>query len=264
MSNYRDYWENRLARDPNLRGTGHRAFSLDYNKKLYQAQKDCLNLMLAKHQVDLRGKKVLDVGSGIGYYIHFFKAANVAQVVGIDITETSVEYLQEAFPSYEFYICDIGSEQIPLDGPFDVISAISVLYHLIEDTRFERAIRHLSNLLSNNGYLLITDTFSRSLLPSAPHARFRTLNAYQEVLFEHGLHIVDILPVYYLLNKTLLPLIGPFLLRSKWLQQQFYEIDKRWRQEGRPNGRGMKLMLARKPQQGSATAEEKLSIANIN
>jgi SAM-dependent methyltransferase len=246
MSDYRDYWEDRLTREPNLRGTGHRAFSLDYNEILYQAQMDCLELVLAKHQVKMKGKRVLDVGSGTGFYVRFFKEAGAGQVVGIDITEASVEYLQRTFPNCNFHICDIGSKRIPVAGPFDVISTISVLYHLVDDARFERAIAHLGHLLSPDGYLLITDTFAHPLLPSASHARFRTLEVYRELLLQHRLRIVDVLPVYYLLNRTLMPLVGPFLLRSRRLQRWLYQIDKRWREEGRDNGRAMKLMLARK------------------
>ncbi len=248
MSDYKGYWEDRLTREPNLRGTGHRAFGLGYNEILYQAQRDCLELVLAKHRVGIVGKRVLDVGSGTGFYIRFFKEADAGQVVGIDITRASVEYLQRIFPDCSFHICDIGSKRIPVAGPFDVISVISVLYHLVDDARFEQAIAHLAHLLSPDGYLLITDTFAHPLLPSASHAQFRTLETYRELLLQHGLHIVDVLPVYYLLNRPLIPLIGPFLLRSKQLQRWLYHTDKRWREEGRDNGRAMKLMLARKTQ----------------
>lgn len=262
MPDYRDYWEDRLTREPNLRGTGHRAFGLGYNKMLYRAQRDCLELLLAKHQVELAGRRVLDIGSGAGFYVHFFEEADAGQVVGIDITEASVEYLRKVFPRQDFRVCDIGSRRIPLAGPFDIISAMSVLYHLVDDARFEQAVTHLGHLLFDGGYLLITDTFSPPLLPSASHVRFRALEAYRELLLDRGLHIVDILPIYYLMNRTFLPLIGPFVLRSKRLQRRLYEIDKRWRREGRHNGSAMKLMLVRKTPPGSQAVEERLSSAD--
>ncbi|RMF26012.1 MAG: hypothetical protein D6759_20410, partial [Chloroflexi bacterium] len=68
-TDYRHYWERRLIRHPNLKGTGHRAFSLAYNRVLYQAQRDCLELVLARHQISLQGKRVLDIGSGTGFYV---------------------------------------------------------------------------------------------------------------------------------------------------------------------------------------------------
>lgn len=250
MSGYERYWEGRLEKEPNLKGTGHRAFDIHYNELLYQAQEDALNLMLARHQVETEGKRVLDVGSGRGFYVRFFKKIGARTVTGIDITRTGVAYLREIFPDSDFFKCDIGAEQIGINGSYDMISAMSVLYHLVDDIRFEQAIIHLGRLLSNGGYLLITDTFARPLLPSASHARFRTLETYRDLLLEQGVYIVDIVPVYYLLNRTFLPLIGPFMLQWKWLQRRLYEIDKRWREEGRDNGRSMKLMLAQKTSLG--------------
>jgi hypothetical protein len=60
------------------------------------------------------------------------------------------------------------------------------------------------------------------------------------------MEIVDVLPMYYLLNRTFIPKIGPMMLRAKKLQDLLYAIDRRWRAKGRDNGRSMKLMLARK------------------
>lgn len=250
VSEHRKYWEDRLRADPNLKGTGHRAFDVDYNRILYQAQKDCLELMLAKHEVEIGGKSVLDVGSGTGFYVHLFKEAGARTVTGIDIAETSICYLRETFPDSDFLIGDVGAEEVPVTGPFEIVSAISVLYHLVDDDRFEQAVAHLTRLVSGGGYLLITDRFTRPLLPSASHARFRPLGLYRTLLLERGVHIVDVLPMYYFLNKPFLPVVGPFVLRSKRLQRRLYDIDKRWRTEGRDNGRGMKLMLARKTSPG--------------
>jgi len=245
-TDYRHYWEERLLKHPNLRGTGHRAFSLPCNRVLYQAQRDCLELVLARHQISLQGKRVLDIGSGTGFYVQVFQQAGAARVVGLDIAETSVDLLRRRFPDGEFHVADIGGEDLPIPGPFDLIAAISVLYHLVDNAHFERALENIGRLLAEGGFLLISDTFRLPLLPTASHARFRPLSLYQPLLAQYNVQIVDVVPIYYLLNRTFVPLVGPMILRSKQLQRWLYEVDRRWRAAGRDNGRGMKLMLARK------------------
>ena len=243
---YRDYWEQRLSQNLDLRGTGHRAFGLELNEVLYQAQRDCLELILHKHGISLSGRRVLDVGSGTGYYVRLFEQLGAAEVVGLDITETSVRYLRDTFPDRQFHVCDIGGEQLPIDGEFDVVSVISVLYHLVDDRQFERAIANLSRLLVPDGILMVSDTFRTPLLPTASHARLRPLETYERAFSQHRLRIEDVVPMYYLLNRTFVPVIGPWMLRSRALQGWLYALDKRWRAAGRDNGRAMKLMLARK------------------
>jgi hypothetical protein len=86
------------------------------------------------------------------------------------------------------------------------------------------------------------------VLPVASHARFRPLRTYEALLTEQQMEIVDVIPMYYLLNRTFVPKIGPALLRIGRLREWLYALDKRWRNLGRDNGRSMKLLLARKKQ----------------
>jgi len=252
---YRDYWEQRLVRHTNLRGTGHRAFSLAYNKILYQAQRDCVEMMIDRHKIEISGQRVLDVGSGTGFYVAFFREKGASQVVGLDYTEASVEYLRTTYPDGEFHVCDIGGERLPVSGPFGVISAISVLYHLVDDAQYDRAIANLCLSMADGGAMLISDTFcTRSL--TAAHARFRPLDRYERLLRAYGVEVVDLLPLYYLLNRTFMPILAPRVLGLKWVSWALYETDKRWRAEGRDNGGSMKLMLACKTSAGSTNGRE--------
>lgn len=88
---------------------------------------------IAPH-VELDGCRVLDVGSGNGYYGWRMLAAGAASVTGIDPSLLFV--LQHAAISYYVdrgrqrnTVLPAGLEQLPAAEPFDVVFSMGVLYH---------------------------------------------------------------------------------------------------------------------------------------
>lgn len=242
----RRFWEERLRANPNLRGTGHRAFDLAYNQWLYQAQWDSLDLLFGEHQVDLPGRSVLDVGSGTGFYLNYYLEHGAQPIYGLDITETSVQYLRATYPQGHFATCDISDPVLPLDRQFGLVSAMSVLYHVVDDAKFERAMANLCAHVETGGFLLLSDTFQQSWLPTGKHARFRPMQTYRDLLSRHALDVLDVLPVYYLMNRTFVPVLGPRLIDALNAGRIFHAVDGRLRRRRVPNGDGMKMLLARK------------------
>ena len=242
------FWNARLSKDPSLRGTGHRAFSLAYNDLLYAAQAEALVDLLNKWHIDLKGKIVLDVGSGVGFYVSFFQSYGAHHLVGMDIAESGIRHLRMKFPQYEFHLADIGSADVVLDRRFDLVSVIGVLYHLIDDNQFERALYNLVRLTKVGGYLIASDRFVASRF--APrHVHFRSLNRYVHLLRECGMEILDTTPIYYLMNRVFVPMIGPMLLGRPTIARALFRIDQHWRRAGRPNGSGVKFLLAKRVMQ---------------
>jgi SAM-dependent methyltransferase len=240
----RKYWDDRLASNLNLRGTGHRAFGIEYNNALYRAQADCLEALLDRWQVDLKGKRVLDVGSGTGFYVDFYLNRGAQHLCGLDISETSVQYLSDKYPGCSFYVEDISKPALADLGEFDLVSVISVLYHVIDDALFRQAVDHLGNLCKPGGYLLISDALKGFWLPSAKHARLRRLEAYQPLL--ENFEIIALAPIYYFLNRSFIPVIGPKLIDLLHLGSILSRWDDRLRKRGWGNGSGMKFLLARR------------------
>jgi SAM-dependent methyltransferase len=217
-----DFWDQRIKSDPSLRGTGHRAFDFNYNYWLYQAQKDSLDILLEKHSVDVSDQDVLDVGSGTGFYVEYYQQKGAASVTGIDIAQSSIRYLRETYPSATFFIGDISSRSLPVTGKFALVSAVSVLYHVVSDGGFQRALGNMCKLLNDNGYLVISDLFSKPLMPTAKHAKFRPLDDYQVILKRHGIDTIDTVPIYYLLNRIFVPILGPKVIGFANLAPFFY------------------------------------------
>jgi 2-polyprenyl-3-methyl-5-hydroxy-6-metoxy-1,4-benzoquinol methylase len=111
---------------------------------------------------DRAAMRVLDVGSGTGFYVDQWRDLGIKQVVGLDLTETAVSRLKTAYPDMEFVVADVGAESVPLQrGSFDVVSAFDVLFHIVDDDRYGRALENVSGLLKPGGFFVWSDNFLR-------------------------------------------------------------------------------------------------------
>lgn len=243
----RNFWNERLSENKTLVATGHRAFNLAYNQALYEVQQRTLDTILQTNQVNPANKRVLDVGSGLGFFVNYFLTNGAKEVVGLDIAPTSVAYLQQTYPECQFHCVDIGSVQtLPVTSQFDIVSVVSVLYHLIEDESFWQALNNICQVIVPGGYLLVSDTFKPTWQLTASHVRFRTLDMYQPIFEQFELQVIDIVSMYYLMNRTFIPYVLPPILSLKPLTQLLVNIDRRLRRRGIQFGAGLKMLLAKR------------------
>lgn len=214
MTNYTPttYWEQHLRNRPGLLGTGHRRFSMDYNIKMYVAAAANLEAALKRSQTTLSGIDILDVGSGFGYYVDKYLTWGARSVTGVDLTQVAVEHLQREFPGQHFAQADISEPGWRVGGTFDLVSAISMIFHIVEPTRFQNALVNLCRQVSVSGRLLIVDAFRPEFWPTAAHARLRTLDAYTPTLKQEGFSIVGIYPMHRWLGRAFVPGLGPAIL----------------------------------------------------
>ena len=198
----REFWDQRLSEQFDLRGTGETGLSLGYNRACYQLRREVLDRALRGAGFDPRGRRVLDVGCGTG----FFTAAYLergAELTGVDIAPTSIERLRERHPQATFILSDVS--EVALTQPFDLVNAFDVLYHITDDARWTRAVSHLADAVAPGGLLLLTDVFPRTERPQreADHNRMRTLARYRTLLDPRGFQVLGIHPTHVLLNRHL-------------------------------------------------------------
>ncbi len=234
----RSFWDRRLSEQFDLRGTGETGLSLAYNRACYDLRRHVLGRALAEAGFDPRGRRVLDVGCGTGFFTAYYLDRG-AEVTGLDIAPTSVERLRERHPGARFLLADVSEAEIP--ERYDLVNAFDVLYHVTDDARWERALVHLARAVAPHGLLLLTDTFAR--LPSlAEHNVMRPLERYRERLAEHGIEIQALLPTHVLLNREL----GPFRPLNR-LPGLLYLLDRALLALGAGHGPAVsKLMVARR------------------
>ncbi len=167
---------------------------------MYQARLNALHRALQAHQIRLGGQHVLEVGCGTGFYTQECQRQKVASYVGVDITAVSVQNLARWYPEFRFLQADIADEVFPLREQFDLVLAADVLFHIVDDNRFQQAIANLCCCLKPRGILILSDLLSIRSIQVAPHCRFRSRAEYQKLLDRHGVTILHIEPIFAVLQ----------------------------------------------------------------
>lgn len=118
-------------------------------------------------------KKVLDWGCGVGRVTrHLPEFFPEADITGIDINQSSIQWLQQHIPNSKFLLAsDIHP---PLSSPFDLIIGISVLTHIPADQQ-SSSLLQLQQWLSPHGIACIS-TRGRHYHPELSSQQLRELN----------------------------------------------------------------------------------------
>lgn len=150
------FWNELLSSSFNLRGVGHYRLSEEENQKMYEIKKQILWNEIKKHKIKIdKETKVIEIGTGVGFWTDFLHSMGVTDYTGNDIAEISVKKLSEKYPDYKFIHGDISEINLP-ENHFDVGVMIDVTQHITDDRSFESAMRNLWNSLSNRSTLIIT------------------------------------------------------------------------------------------------------------
>ncbi len=113
---------------------------------------------------------VLDVGSGAGHWVGFYREAlGAGTVVGVEISTPAVEGLRERFAGVEFVDADVSAPGFALERRFDLVNAIGVLYHIVDDADWRRAVANLGALLAPGGRLVVGEQFTAVSLDAGFH-----------------------------------------------------------------------------------------------
>ena len=211
----RQYWEQRFSGRFDIGSSGHISFNYRYNSYVYRAYVRALRKALREFNIQVAGNRILDLGSGTGFWIDFYSHMHPKAITGIDITKKSVNELQRRYPQYDFKRLDIGATGFEASEPYDLLNTFDVLYYIIEEGNFERAIKNISKAASPGAYILITDTLVDFLPRKEPvYSKHRAYERYVEVLGRNGVDILKVIPVNYLLKKPL-P-FAPLYSFAKW------------------------------------------------
>lgn len=121
---------------------------------------DSLNESIIKLISPVKDKKILDMGCGIGGYIHFVK--DYKEFTGIDLSDVAISESNKIFgnrPGVRYISMDATNLKF-IDDYFDIIIAKEVIEHLPEP---QRAIKEVFRVLKPGGLCVVSSPNSDSL-----------------------------------------------------------------------------------------------------
>lgn len=190
-----EYWRNRVVSGSDLGVVGHRSVGHAYNVEIYGRRIEVLNQMLERH-IDrpIEQYRILDIGCGSGFYTEYWQARGVKDYVGLDISSETIGHLSQRFPGYKFVNLDVTSDSIDsseLSGAFDLIMIFDVLFHIVDDRRFENVVRHVGSLIADDGRLFITDHLCPTRYQLSRHVVYRARESYLKRFADQNLALAD-------------------------------------------------------------------------
>ena len=185
------YWERRhLAAAGQLRSTGHTHLTEEQNRVDYDAKRVAIEAKLGEWVGDAVGRSLLDAGCGTGQFSETFARMGF-EVTGVDFSPTAVEAARRRTPG-RFQVADLS--RMSLGKRFDVVAAIDVLFHIVDDPLWLRTLEHMVRHVTDDGYFVVQEHLVEAAPAGAPatsHVRFRTIESYDRALADIGAGIRD-------------------------------------------------------------------------
>lgn len=198
---YSAYWNNRLNQKFDIEGVGYIGLGNIYNSYLYKIRFDILEYIIKNIFSNFSDQDILELGPGIGMFTEYFCNEKVRSYKGIDISFKSVCELSKKYTGFEFIEGDISESQYYSGKKYDLIFAADVLLHLTDEEKYYSTMGHISDALRDNGFCILFDPVSLvNTKSSSSHVRIRDINYIKNVLDDHGMEVVALLPTAFFMN----------------------------------------------------------------
>ncbi len=197
------YWEQRVQTYPGLQGVGHISLGEKFNAWRYRVRERVFRRLVAGLELNFARCTILDIGSGTGFYVGLWKSLGVKSLTGVDIAPSNVQKLRGMYPEYAFMEADFSTEAVCnlLDGQtFYIVSAFDVLYHIVDDFGYQKAIENIATLLTPGGYLLFSDHFPQNGFQRQMHQVSRPWEYVNGALNKTGFVTLRKTPMFVLMN----------------------------------------------------------------
>lgn len=197
----RSYWEQRLGADVPLHSVGFHGLSNAFVSWLYRVRVQ--RFLRTARPYARPGMRILDVGTGGGFYLSLWQRLGVRDLTATDLTDASLSAVRRRFPGIHTARFDVGEPDLPLEEhAFDAITCMDVMHHVMDDAQYDQALRNFARLLKPGGILIFTDNFLHAdEAYVAPHSANRPLPQIEASLRASGFRLRARRPMFVLMNN---------------------------------------------------------------
>jgi 2-polyprenyl-3-methyl-5-hydroxy-6-metoxy-1,4-benzoquinol methylase len=196
------YWNQRFILHKEFGGVGYLGLGENYNRWLYRVRRHIFLKNIKSVSLDFSKAKILDIGSGAGFYIGLWQGNSTRHIVGSDISDYAISRLKSKYSSLPIKKLDI-SENLKNQGfsgeKFDVISAFDILFHIVDEDGYINSFRNISEILNKNGYFIFSENFSYENKPGKPQSQHKAENI-TALLAHNKLRIIKKIPMFVIMN----------------------------------------------------------------
>jgi len=154
--NLKEYWEKRA--EMSLKSVGQKSYSEELNRMETEILFDTLSKEVG---VFLNGKRILDIGCGIGRVLSFYSNFS-NDIFGVDFSQNMLDICRNNVPSAKLVNGDASN--LPFkSNSFDLVSAFVVLQHIIDDGKRECVIKEMIRVTKPNGIIVINEEIKKVL-----------------------------------------------------------------------------------------------------
>lgn len=204
------YWQRRHSQT-DLGTVGFIGFGVPYNFWMYKVRSVVFNSIVAEQKLNLKQAKILDIGSGSGFYLKRWKALKATDITGSDFSQRALKKLRTTFRKVKLIHLDITSS-IPKSRQekYSLVSAFDILYHIVDDQKYAKAIANISSLLKNGGIFIFSENLLNKHCRRGLYQVSRSRRSILGLLKKNHLKVLTIKPIFYLMN-TPIDSESPFL-----------------------------------------------------
>lgn len=185
-----EYWEERHRTRSILQAGGDKGLSDPANRVFYALRAGKLLGLIGRKFNLLSPLQVLDAGCGKGLFSDLLSRGGYI-VTGIESSKTAIEYCMNNC-SGEYFCSEIHG--FTARNLFDVVYAIDVMFHILDDKVWEDSLANLCNMVITGGLLIITDAYLEERWIKGNYIVHRSGNEYSRVAQQFGLSFKDFHP----------------------------------------------------------------------
>lgn len=201
----KEYWEKRLKQKYTLQGVGFTKLGWYYNFWLYKIRKAVFFKQIKPLIHKKHYSSVLDIGSGTGFYIPLWQSLNIKKITASDITDYAVAKIKEKYPFADSIPLDVGVQinSTMKKKRYTIISAFDILFHIVDNAKYEKAIKNIHQLLETNGLFIFTENLVEGDPDNKTHYISRNFEYIEKLLQKTGFKIIKKQPVFIIMNNPI-------------------------------------------------------------
>ena len=195
------YWERRHESYDSLDAVGWTGLGTAFNGWMYAVRRRVFKRVVSANLAIGPETHVLDVGSGTGFYLDVWRELGAGMIEGSDLTAAATERLRAARPGVPVHRFDLGGDpsQLP-SGPFDAVSAMDMLFHIMDAKAYARAVSNLAALVAPGGHVVLSENLLDGRVAAGPVQVSRSEEEITGLLRANGLEPLTRVPMFVLLN----------------------------------------------------------------